>query len=336
MRRLGLALLGAGRIGQLHAELLGSIPEARVVAVADPLREQAERGAYLARADRVYLDPLEALEDPGVEGVVIATPTPTHLPLIREAARRGQAIFCEKPVALDLASTREALAEVAQRGVPFQIGFQRRFDPGYLQAKALLEEGALGEVEQFRAVSRDPAPPPLDYLRASGGMVVDMSIHDLDLARFLVGEVVEVIAWGAVRVDPGIAEVGDYDTLTLLLRFQNGALGVVENSRRAAYGYDIRTEVFGARGKLVVEALPKTPLLRFGPGEEVRMDHYRFFMDRFLEAYRRELRAFVRGVLEGRPLSPGPEDALLSLRLALAGTLSLREGRPVKVEEVEA
>ncbi|GLV48866.1 inositol 2-dehydrogenase [Thermus sp. LT1-2-5] len=335
MKRLGIALLGAGRMGQVHAELLASIPEAAVVAVADPVRENAERGAFLARASRVYLDPLEALEDPGVEGVVIVTPTPTHAPLIREAAQRGKAIFCEKPVALDLASTREALAEVRARGVPFQIGFQRRFDPGYARAKASLEAAELGRVDQFRAVSRDPAPPPLAYLQASGGIVVDMSVHDLDLARFLVGEVEEVLAWGAVRVDPRIGEVGDWDTVTILLRFQGGALGVVENSRQAVYGYDIRTEVFGERGKLVVEAAPKTPLYRYGPGEEVRVDHYHYFTDRFREAYRYELQAFVRGVLEGKPLSPGPEDALETLRLALAATRSLKEGRPVKVAEVE-
>jgi len=334
MKRLKVALLGAGRMGQVHAELLASIPEVQVVAVADPVRENAERGAFLARAERIYLDPTKALEDPGVEAVVIATPTPTHAPLIRTAAERGKAIFSEKPVALDLASTEEALRAVEASGVPFQIGFQRRFDPGYSEARRLLEEGALGQVEQFRAVGRDPAPPPLDYLRVSGGMVLDMSIHDLDLARFLVGEVEEVVAWGTVLVDPRIGEIGDWDTVTILLRFANGALGVVENSRRAVYGYDIRTEVFGAGGKLVVEALPKTPLYRFGPSEEVRMDHYHFFTDRFREAYRRELQAFARGVLSGTPLSPGPREALESLRLALAATRSLREGRPVKVREV--
>lgn len=334
MKRLNVALLGAGRMGQVHAELLASIPEVAVVAVADPVRENAERGAFLARATRVYLDPAEALEDPEVEAVVIVTPTPSHAPLIREAARRGKAIFCEKPVALDLASTKEALEEVEAKRVPFQIGFQRRFDPGYARAKELLEKGELGRIDQFRAVGRDPAPPPLEYLRHSGGIVLDMSVHDLDLARFLVGEVVEVLAWGAVRVDPRIGEIGDWDTVTLLLRFQNGALGVVENSRQAVYGYDIRTEVFGERGKLVVEALPKTPLYRYGPEEEVRLDHYHFFMDRFREAYRLELKAFARGVLEGQPLSPGVRDALESLRLALAATKSLKEGRPVRVAEV--
>lgn len=334
MDRLKVALLGAGRMGQVHAELLASISEVQVIAVADPVRENAERGAFLARAKKVYLDPMEALEDPEVEAVVIATPTPTHAPLIREAAQRGKAIFSEKPVALDLASTEEAVRMVEAFQVPFQIGFQRRFDPGYSEARRLLEEGALGQVEQFRAVGRDPAPPSLDYLRVSGGIALDLSIHDLDLARFLVGEVEEVLAWGAVRVDPQIKEIGDWDTVTILLRFVNGALGVVENSRRAVYGYDIRTEVFGEKGKLVIEALPKTPLYRFGPSGEVRMDHYHFFTDRFREAYRRELQAFAQGVLSGTPLNPGPREALESLRLALAVTQSLREGRPVKLGEV--
>ena len=334
MRRLGIALLGAGRMGQLHAELLASIPEVHVVAVADPDEESARKGAFLARADRLYGDPLEALEDPQVEAVVIATPTPTHAELVREAAKRRKAIFCEKPVALDLRSTEDALTAVRHYGVPFQIGFQRRFDPGYAEAKRLLSEGQLGQVEQFRAVGRDPAPPPLEYLKASGGMLLDMSIHDLDLARFLVGEVKEVLAWGAVRVEPQIGELGDVDTVTVLLRFENGALGVVENSRRAVYGYDVRTEVFGEKGKLVVEAFPKTPLRRFGPGEEMAVDHYHFFSDRFREAYRLELQAFAKGVLAGARLRPGPEDARESLRLALAATKSLRENRPVRLEEV--
>lgn len=334
MRRLNVALLGAGRMGQVHAEVLASLPEVRVVAVADPVRENAERGAFLARAEKLYQEPLDALEDPEVEAVVIVTPTPTHAPLIQEAARKGKAVFCEKPVALDLASTQKALEEVEVRGVPFQIGFQRRYDPGYVRAKEALERGAIGRIDQFRAAGRDSSPPTLEYLRHSGGIVVDMSIHDLDLARFLVGEVEEVLAWGAVRTDPSIGEIGDWDTVILLLRFENGALGVVENSRRAVYGYDIRTEVFGEKGKLVVEALPKTPLSHFGPEREVRVDHYHSFMDRFREAYRQELRAFAQGVLDGRPLSPGPKDALESLRLALAGTKSLREGRPVKVAGV--
>jgi myo-inositol 2-dehydrogenase/D-chiro-inositol 1-dehydrogenase len=331
---LGVVLLGAGRIGRLHAATLGGLPTVRVVAVVDPDRAAAEAARTLARAEQATDDVARTLDHPAVEAVVIATPTETHADLIVAAARRRLAVFCEKPVALTLAETRRALQVVAEMGVPFQIGFQRRFDPGYQRARALLEEGAIGPVEMFRAVGRDPFPPPFRYLATSGGMFVDMAIHDYDLARFLVGEVLTVQAWGAVLVDPGFYAVGDVDTSLTVLRFANGALGVVENSRRAVYGYDIRTEVFGARGKIVVEALPRTPLWQFG-STGLQADHYRFFADRFQEAYRRELAAFVQAVQGGQPPRPGPRDALEALRIALAATRSHREGRPVDLWEVE-
>ena len=333
MSEIGVALLGCGRMGQEHARSLAGIPEVRVAAVADPVEEAAETARRLCRADRVLADPLEAIEDPAVDAVVIVTPTDTHASLTRAAARAGKAIFCEKPVALDLDTTRAAMRLVEQAGVPFQIGFNRRFDAGFAAAKAQIEAGAVGRIEQFRAVGRDPGPPPLAYLEVSGGQFVDQVVHEFDMARFLVGEIVEVSAWGAVRVDPRIGELGDTDTATTLLRFEDGALGVVESSRRAVYGYDIRAEVFGSGGKLVVEALPKTPVIRFREGG-YEADHYHFFMDRFQAAFRAELEAFVGALLEGRAPDPGPRDAIEGLKVALAAARSLREGRPVRVEEV--
>ena len=332
-QRLGVALLGAGRMGREHALNLAGMPGVKAVAVADPDREAAETARRLTGAERTYAEPEAAIADPATDAVLIVTPTQTHAALIEAAARAGKAIFCEKPVALDLEETRRVLATVAEAGVPFQIGFQRRYDPGYAEARRRLDDGEVGAVEQFRAVARDPAPPALEYLAVSGGIFLDQAIHDLDLARFFVGEVEELAAWGTVRVDPRIKELGDVDTATTLLRFRNGALGVLENSRRAVYGYDIRTEVFGATGKLVVDAVPRTPVWSYREGG-IGADHYRFFMDRFREAYRLEVEAFFRALDEGRPPSPGPEDAIESLRLALAATRSLREGRPVKSGEV--
>lgn len=326
------AILGAGRMGVEHGRALVSLPEAQVVAVADPDGEAAQRVARLTRAPTTCADPLEAIHDPGVQAVIIVTPTSTHAALIEAAARAGKAIFCEKPVAADLAQTERAMRVVQECGVPFQIGFQRRFDAAFAQARARIEAGEIGTVEQFAATGRDPAPPPLEYLKGSGGIFLDQAIHDLDLARFLVGEVEEVTAIGAARVDPQIAEIGDADTTTVLLRFVGGAQGVVQNSRRAVYGYDVRTEVFGSAGKLVMDATPKTPLLRYGEG--VQMDHYHFFMDRFQEAYRAEIAAFVAALRAGCLPSPGPRDAVESLRLALACTRSLKEGRPVRVQDV--
>lgn len=328
------AILGAGRMGLEHGQALVGLPEAQVVAVADPLQDAAGRVARLTRAGRVYADPHEAIGDPEVQAVVIVTPTSTHAALIEAAARAGKAIFCEKPVAADLGETERVMGIVAETGVPFQIGFQRRFDAGFAQAKERILAGELGRIEQFAATGRDPAPPPLEYLKVSGGIFLDQAIHDLDIARFLVGEVEEVLAVGDAVVDPAIGEMGDADTTTVLLRFRGGAQGVVQNSRRAVYGYDVRTEVFGSGGKFVLDATPKTPLLSYADG--VKMDHYHFFMDRFRDAYRAEIGAFVASLRAGTPPQPGTFDALESLRLALACTRSLREGRAVKVAEVRA
>jgi myo-inositol 2-dehydrogenase/D-chiro-inositol 1-dehydrogenase len=333
MKTFGVALLGAGRIGQEHARNLAGIGAVRVVAVADPNLEAAEQARLVARGERVCATPEEAIDDPGVDVVLICTPTPTHAPLTERAARAGKAIFCEKPIALELPETLRVMALVDELGVPFQIGFQRRYDVAFAEAKRRIADGQLGQLEQFRAVGRDPAPPPLEYLRVSGGIFCDQAIHDIDIARFLVGEIEEVSAWGAARVDPRIAEIGDADTVTSLLRFQNGALGVIENSRRAVYGYDVRSEVFGSKGKLVLDATPKTPLWQFGEGG-VGSDHYHFFMDRFIDAYRLEVQAFFAALEAGAKPTPGTRDAVESLRVALALTKSLREKRPVHLEEI--
>ena len=331
MDRVGVALLGAGRMGRIHAETLPSIPGVRVVAVADPIEAAREGARVSAGALRAYADPAEAIHDRDVDAVVIATPTPTHAPLVEEAARAGKAVFCEKPVADSVDRARSLLARVREAGIPFQIGFQRRFDPGYAEMRERISRGEVGSIDQFRSVGRDPAPPPLEYLRISGGIFFDQALHEFDIARFLVGEVVEVSAWGTVRVQQEIGDMGDADTTVTLLRFASGALGVIENSRRAVYGYDVRTEVFGSGGKLVVDAVPRTPLWRYGEGG-VSADHYYFFTDRFREAARLELRAFVSSVLEGRPPAPGADDALRAMLVAQAATESFRIGQPVSVE----
>lgn len=329
--RLGVALLGAGRMGRTHAETLPSLPGVRVVAVADPVEEAREGARLAAGALRAYSDPADAIADGEVDALIIATPTPTHAPLVEEAAGAGKAVFCEKPVADSLARAQELARRVRESGVPFQIGFQRRFDPGYAAAHERIARGELGTIDQFRSVGRDPAPPPLEYLRVSGGIFFDQALHEFDIARFLVGEVSEVSAWGAVRVQEEIGAMDDADTAVTLLRFESGALGVIENSRRAVYGYDIRTEVFGSAGKLVVDAVPKTPLWHYGE-RGVSADHYHFFTDRFREAARQELCAFVASVRQGRPASPGIDDALRAMLVAQAATDSFRRGAPVPVE----
>jgi myo-inositol 2-dehydrogenase / D-chiro-inositol 1-dehydrogenase len=334
-KTIGVAFLGVGRMGETHLRNLRSIAGAKVVIVADPNLEAAERGKELSQAELAITDVEKAIEHPAVDAVIIVTPTNTHARLIELAAKAGKAIFSEKPIALELEETRRVVDVVKERGVPMQLGFMRRFDPGYAKAKQRIEGGELGKLETFRALSRDTYPPELKFLLGSGGLFVDMAVHDLDLARFLVGEVDEVCAWGGVLIDERFSKANDVDTAVTLLRFRNGVLGVIETSRRSNWGYDIRTEVAGSLGKVVVEAPQKTPLL-FARDFQSTFDHYENFPDRFEQGYRLELEAFFDALKTGRQPSPGPEDALETLRLALAAAKSWREERSVKVSEIHA
>jgi myo-inositol 2-dehydrogenase/D-chiro-inositol 1-dehydrogenase len=332
---IGVAVLGAGRMGQTHVRTMAAIPNAHVVVVADPVAEAAEKGREIARAMRASTDAVEAILDPDVDAVVIVTPTNTHATLIETALLAGKAVWSEKPIAQDLAETARIVDLWRASGVPVQLGFMRRFDPGYERAKQLIDSGELGRIEQFRALSRDTFPPPLEYLLGCGGSFLDMCSHDLDLARFLVGEVEEVHAWASVLFDERFAKADDWDTSLIMLKFHNGALGVVETSRHSEWGYDIRTEIAGAVGKVVVDGAQKTPATvsrKFG----WEGDLYESFPDRFEVAYRRELEVFFEDLGAGRPVGPGPDDALETLRLALACVKSWREGRPVRLDEVTA
>lgn len=333
--RIRVAVLGAGRMAQTHMRTLAGIGNVHVSVVADPIAEAAERGRAIARADRATTDPFAAVAASDVDAVVIVTPTDTHAPLLEAAMAAGKAIWSEKPIAQDLGETGRIVELWRASGLPVQVGFQRRFDPGYARAKELIEAGELGRIEQFRALSRDTFPPSLEYLLSCGGSFLDMSLHDLDLARFLVGEVEELHAWANVLFDERFAKADDWDTSVMMLRFRNGALGVIETSRHSEWGYDIRTEVAGARAKVVVDGGQKTPATI---SRQFRWegDLYESFPDRFEVAYRRELEAFVADLAAGRMPGPGPDDALETLRLAVAATRSWREGRPIRLDEVVA
>jgi myo-inositol 2-dehydrogenase / D-chiro-inositol 1-dehydrogenase len=336
---IGVACLGSGRMGITHVRNTAAVPNVRVVVVADPSPENAARGKAVANADRSVADPFEAIADPEVEAVVISTPTDTHAPLIEAALKAGKAVWSEKPIAQEIAETKRIVDLWRDADLPVQIGFMRRFDPGYVRAKQLIDAGELGRIEQFRALSRDTFPPPVEYLLSCGGSFLDMSVHDLDLARFLVGEVDEVHAWASVLFDDRFAQANDWDTSLTVLRFRNGALGVLETARHSEWGYDIRTEVAGAKAKVVVDGAQKTPATVSGTidGEfSAKGDLYASFPDRFEVAYRRELEVFFEDLATGRPVGPGPDDALETLRLAVAATRSWREGRAVKVDEIVA
>lgn len=336
MRSVRLGIIGAGRIGKVHAEnLVHRISGAEVVAIADLREEAAQKCAIELGIPRAYGDPRPILEDKAVDAVFICTSTDTHAPLIEAAARTGKHIFCEKPIALDLPAIDRALEAVSRAGVKLQVGFNRRFDPNFARARELVAQGTVGRPHLLRVTSRDPAPPPPEYVKVSGGIFLDMTIHDLDMARFLLGEeVVEVYATGSVLVDKRIGELGDVDTAVVVLRFQNGAIGVIDNSRRAVYGYDQRVEVFGDKGMVRVDNPRLDTLVQSDDQGDHATRIFRFFMDRYTESFVREAQAFVDCVREDRVPPVTGEDGRIAVVLAHAALRSLKERRPVRLEEV--
>ena len=329
---LGFGVLGAGRIGALHARnIAGSIDGAHLVAVMDANPAAARKAAFGAAA--AFDNVAALLEHPGIDAVLIASPTTLHAEQIAQVAQAGKAIFCEKPVALGLKETRDALAVVQKSGVPFQIGFNRRFDAGFREVARAIQAGELGRPEMFRSQSSDPTPPPEAYVETSGGIYLDSVIHDIDIARFIVGDIARVTALGRVLVAPYMEAHGDVDTSIVTLEFTSGAIGVIQNSRRTVHGYDLRVEVHCEKGKLVTEAERATQVWRYGEAG-IQGDYIYYFIERFREAYRAELQAFVDAVGSGQTPAPGAEDAIQALKVALAATKSFREGRPVEILEI--
>jgi myo-inositol 2-dehydrogenase/D-chiro-inositol 1-dehydrogenase len=333
---LRVGVIGVGRIGRLHAELLTrQIPGAAVSALFDPFAAAAQ-----AAGDALGVpvaDSLEELLGGDVDAVAICSSTDTHAELLVAAARAGKAIFCEKPVSIDLAVVDHALAEVEAAGVPFQIGFNRRFDPGHASVREAVASGAIGDPHLVRISSRDPAPPPLEYVRGSGGLFLDMMIHDFDMARFVTGsEVVEVFARGAVRVEPAFAEAGDVDTALVTLVHADGCLTAIDNSRRAVYGYDQRVEVFGSEGMAASEnPLAHAGVVRTADGTHTTTPPF-FFLDRYVPSYVHEWQAFVAAVRAGEAPPVTTRDARAPLVIGLAALRSLDEGRPVRVEDLDS
>ncbi len=334
---LRLGIIGAGRIGKLHAaNLTARIDQAEVTAIADIDLPAAQAVAKQLRLPRAEADYRRLLEDPAIDAVAICSATDTHARIVVEAAEAGKHIFCEKPIDFDLGRIDAALAAVARAGVTFQVGFNRRFDANFSQVQRMVAEGKIGTPHLLRITSRDPAPPPLAYVRASGGLFLDMTIHDFDMARFLVGsEVTEVYTLGAVRVDPEIGAAGDLDTAIVSLRFANGVLGTIDNSRRAVYGYDQRVEVFGDAGMVAVaNNTPDQHVYSNAEGVHAAKPLY-FFLERYNESYVAELQAFVTSVLNGTPPPVGGVDGRIPVVMGLAARKSYDEHRPVALSEIE-
>jgi myo-inositol 2-dehydrogenase/D-chiro-inositol 1-dehydrogenase len=328
---LRLGILGCGRIGQVHAQSIGQVPNAELVAVADAMPAAADTLASATGAEaRAAQDILSAGD---IDAVVIGTPTDTHFDLIQAAAANRKAIFCEKPIDMDVARIRACIDAVEAAGVAFMSGFNRRFDPNFAGLQRRLREGEIGEVEIVTILSRDPSPPPISYIESSGGLFRDMMIHDFDMARFLLGEEpVRVQAVGAALVDPAIGDAGDVDTAAAILTTASGRICQISNSRRATYGYDQRIEVHGAKGLLKAEnQLESTVELATEAGFR-RAPTQHFFLERYAQAYVLELAEFVGAVLDGKAPTPGIHDGLRAQALADAADLALREARLVEVD----
>ena len=335
-QQLNFGLIGAGRIGRVHAESLAfRNPDVNILAVSDIFLDSAQSCAEQYNIPSATESHYNILNNPEIDAVVICSSTDTHTQFITEAAEAGKHIFCEKPIALDLEQIDLALAAVEKAGVKLQIGFNRRFDSNFRHMRETVQSGGVGKPHILRIMSRDPAPPPIEYIKVSGGIFMDMMIHDFDLARFLLAdEVEEVYTAAGVMIDPTIGEAGDVDTAVVTLKFANGAIGVIDNSRQAVYGYDQRAEVFGSKGS--VEATNKTPYNTIHStvdGVQHAKPHY-FFLERYMDAYVDEMRAFVHAIKDDLPTQVTGNDGRAPVVIGHAAWLSYRENRPVKLSEI--
>jgi scyllo-inositol 2-dehydrogenase (NAD+) len=334
--RLAVGLIGAGRLGRVYARDLASrIAETRLVAIADPVASLVEEVAAEFDVARHYVDPLALIDDPAVDAIVIVSPTHTHRELVIAAASRNKPTFCEKPPALSLDEVAQMQEAVASSGMFLQMGFMRRFDAGYASAKKQIEEGRIGVPLVFKSTSRDPFRPSLEYAnpKSSGGMLLDMGIHDFDLARWFMGEVRTVSTIGATIAYPELATVGDIDNAISSLTFESGKLGVVDLSRSGIYGYDISTEILGLEGTLKIGYLRETPVMLLTKNS-VAHDTVPYFMERFRDAYTTQLQNFAQNVQQDRAPAVTIEDGMEALRIGVAATRAHELGRSVDVKDI--
>jgi len=335
--KVNVGVIGAGRIGKLHAENLAyRIPEANIIAIADVFLEAAEKCAADFQIPSAVKDYREIMENPDIEAVMICSSTDTHARMIEEAAAAGKHIFCEKPIDFDLARIDRALEAVDKAGVKLQVGFNRRFDPNFKRVREMVAAGKVGTPHILRITSRDPGPPPIEYIKVSGGIFLDMTIHDFDMARYLIGsEVSEIYAAGGVMVDPEIGLAGDIDTAVITLRFANGTIGTIDNSRKAVYGYDQRVEVFGSEGMVAVSNnTPDTAVYSNAKGVHSSLPLF-FFVERYTESYIAEMKEFIECIQRDKTPSVTGIDGRIPVVMGYAAMKSYEENRPVKLSEIE-
>ena len=327
---LNIAVIGAGRIGHVHAKTIASHPDAKLALIADPFGDAAEKlAAEYGAAHTTDVD--SVFTDEGADAVVIGSPTPLHIPHLLAAAKAGKAVLCEKPIALDMKDVEAAQAELDAVEVPVMFGFNRRFDPSFATLHQAVADGKIGDLETLLIISRDPSAPPAEYVKVSGGIFRDMTIHDFDTARFFLGEIEEVYAAGQ-NLDPALKDTGDFDAAVVTLKAASGAVATIINNRHCSSGYDQRLEASGREGALFAENIRATTV-RLSNGEvtDAQEPYLDFFLERYADAYRIELSAFIEAVKAGTTPPTGIEDAIAALRLAEAATESAHSGQPVRL-----
>ncbi len=333
MRICKLGIIGGGRIAQVHSEGISTLPQGKVLSLADPYLNDEIRGWGSRFGIRHFTkDYREVLQNPEVDAVLICSPTDTHAAIIEEAAWAKKHIFCEKPVDQDIHRIKKVLGVVTEEGVKFQIGFNRRFDHNFRAVRTAIQEGKIGDLHIIKITSRDPEAPSLGYIKKSGGLFMDMTIHDFDMLRYLAGSEVEsIFVQGGVMVDSAIGKAGDIDTALITVRFQNGIIGSIDNSRKASYGYDQRVEAFGSKGSIATENDRASTTVLSTEGGVMRENPLYFFLERYRDSFRQEIREFISAVQEDKDPPTGPLDALRPVQIALAARESLQSSSPVKV-----
>lgn len=336
-RRIKIAVIGAGRIGKLHSQHLATlIVGAELTSIADIDLKAAQQSAKRYNIPLVATDYRDLLDDSDIEAVAICSPTNTHAQIIQEAAKAGKHIFCEKPIDHDLEKVDQALKAVEKGGVKLMIGFNRRFDPSFRKLREMIAAGEIGTPHILRITSRDPAPPQMEYLAHSGGIFLDMTIHDFDMASYMMAnEVNDVFVAGGAMIDPRIGELGDLDTVVITLRFENGSIGIIDNSRKAVYGYDQRVEVFGSKGMVASKNVAiDSHILSNREGIHSALP-LNFFLDRYIASYVSEMQEFIDCIQNGSPPTVTGEDGRIAVVMALAAKKSYQENRPVQLSELD-
>lgn len=335
MKKVKIAVIGTGRMGSVHCRnIVRSIPEAELVAVCDIRLEVAQAVADELGIQRVVKDYHELLADPGIEAVMISSSTDTHAFMVKDAAEAGKHIFCEKPLALELGKIDDALAAVGKSGVKLQVGFNRRFDKSFKKVHEIVASGDIGRPCILRITNRDPDFPSMDFLRVSGGIFLDLAIHDFDMLRYQVGDVDEVYAAGGVLIEEKLNEFGDIDTDVVVLKFANGAVGTLDHSRKAVYGYDQRLEVFCSNGTAMANNEAEETVVKGNQSGFLSAKPPYFFMQRYAPCYVDEVREFIECVRDDKPVPVTGADGRAAVVLGYAAWKSLRENRPVKISEI--